>query len=298
MHPAVISFWLIPHDPPEEHAAGWAEQRATIFQSAVEGHWWGTITSEPGSGGDIARTRTIAQQDGGPLNYRISGQKHFGSGSGVTSFMMTTAIPEDYGKPDLFYLDVREATWDGATGMKLTAPWDGHGMIATQSHGFMFENFPATRIAWPGVLDPAAAVAGGGACLFSAVILGIVDSAMLQGTADVQRRSGAMNAYEQMEWTRALSEAWLCDQAFEGMLRAIEESPTGTSVEALHGKAMIAELAETLLGRLCKIAGGGSFGRHSPYGFWFEDVRALGFLRPPWGLMYGAMVDAALAPEE
>jgi transcriptional regulator with XRE-family HTH domain len=30
--------------------------------------------------------------------------------------------------------------------------------------------------------------------------------------------------------------------------------------------------------------GGGAYSRHSPYGFWLEDVPALGFLRPPWGM--------------
>ena len=86
--------------------------------------------------------------DAGP--YLLSGQKHFGSGSGVTSFMMTTALPQGEPEPDLFFLDVRGAAWDGSTGMKLTAPWDGHGMIATQSHAFQFDDYPATRAAWPG----------------------------------------------------------------------------------------------------------------------------------------------------
>jgi hypothetical protein len=34
------------------------------------------------------------------------------------------------------------------------------------------------------------------------------------------------------------------------------------------------------------VLGGGTFSRSSPFGFWLEDVRALGFLRPPWGLAY------------
>jgi len=55
---------------------------------------------------------------------------------------------------------------------------------------------------------------------------------------------------------------------------------------AIQGKMVIAELAESVTRRICRVTGGGSFSRHSPYGFWFEDVRALGFLRPPWGLTY------------
>ncbi|MFP6658947.1 MAG: hypothetical protein VB853_12260, partial [Pirellulales bacterium] len=62
-------------------------------------------------------------------------------------------------------------------------------------------------------------------------------------------------------------------------------------LEVLQGKTAIAELAEVMLGRLCKVAGGSSFSRRSPFGFWFEDVRALGFLRPPWGLAYQNLIE-------
>ena len=32
---------------------------------------------------------------------------------------------------------------------------------------------------------------------------------------------------------------------------------------------------------------------HSPFGCWFEDVRAPGFLRPPWGLAYDRLFEAS-----
>jgi hypothetical protein len=51
MHPAVLAFWLASPDPSRPE---WEEQRQAAFASAVAGEQWGTITSEPGSGGDIA----------------------------------------------------------------------------------------------------------------------------------------------------------------------------------------------------------------------------------------------------
>jgi hypothetical protein len=54
----------------------------------------------------------------------------------------------------------------------------------------------------------------------------------------------------------------------------------------LRAKQAVAELAEASLGRLARVIGGGTFSRRSPFASWFEDVRALGFLRPPWGLAY------------
>ena len=38
--------------------------------------------------------------------------------------------------------------------------------------------------------------------------------------------------------------------------------------------------------RISKVVGGSAYSRNFPYGFWLEDVRALGFLRPPWGFAF------------
>lgn len=287
MHPAVLSYWLtIPDDQRIELLAA---QQSEINTSVRNGQWWGTITSEPRSGGDVAKTRALAEHGEQPLQYFLSGQKHFGSGSGITSFMVTTAVPEGEERPDWFFVDMRGAPWDGSRGVTRTAEWDGHGMIATQSHSMLFERFPATRIAWTGHLTDVAARAGGFiGCLFTSVIVGIVDAAV--ATAHDQFGNDALRPFEQVEWARAKMEAWLIEQAYEGMLGAIERKPD-PRLDVLQGKTAIAELAESLLGRLCKVAGGSSFSRRSPFGFWFEDVRALGFLRPPWGLAFQMLID-------
>ena len=57
MHPSVVAFWLL---NPDDTQPDWEAQRQAVFLSAVDGEQWGTITSEPGSGGDIARTRATA----------------------------------------------------------------------------------------------------------------------------------------------------------------------------------------------------------------------------------------------
>ena len=57
MHPSVVAFWLLNPDPQQPE---WEQQRQAVFASAQAGEQWGTITSEPGSGGDIGRTRATA----------------------------------------------------------------------------------------------------------------------------------------------------------------------------------------------------------------------------------------------
>lgn len=292
MHPTVLSFWLV---RPDGARPAWTEQREAVIASAAAGHQWGTMTSEPGSGGDILRTRAQAQRDdtsSGPLPgdaYRVSGDKHFGSGSGVTSFMITTAVPDGDDAPSIFVLDVRERRWDGSGGLRLTAEWDGMGMAATQSHAMRLESCPATRIAWDGPLEEVMLEAAPlVSSAFTAVILGVVDEAIRTAKSQLEPKAGAMRAYEQVEWSRAELDHWLAVQAYEGALRSVEAGE-----RSLHGavraKQAVAELAESSLGRLTRVIGGGTFSRRSPFAAWFEDVRALGFLRPPWGLAYDGL---------
>jgi len=291
MHPAVLSFWLSTPAVPSPHADAWLAQRTLVADHALAGNWWGTITSEPGSGGDVGRTRANARSDG-PATWKLSGEKHFGSGSGITSFMITTAVPEGEEAPDWFYIDMRNRAWDGSAGVRVTAPWDGHGMQATQSHALAFDGIAATRVAWPGNWKALADAAGPFiGTIFTAVILGIVDEAVGCARQNLIPKKDSLRAYEQVEWVHAEMEAWLAVQAYEGMLRAIE-SEVSPMPAVLRGKLAVSELAESVLRRICRVMGGGTFARQSPYGFWFEDVRALGFLRPPWGLTFDALYEA------
>jgi alkylation response protein AidB-like acyl-CoA dehydrogenase len=300
MHPAVIGFWLARPDP---ERATWSEQFDAIVATAAAGALWGTITSEPGSGGDILRTRTLAVP-GGEANgdvpgaaYRLSGDKHFGSGSGVTSFMITTAVAEGEDVPAFFVIDVRDRPWDGSAGVQLIAEWDGMGMAATQSHAMRLEGCPAIRHAWDGPVEELTAAAGPlVASLFTAVVVGVLDEAIHTAKQQLAPKADGLRAYERVEWSRAELEHWLAVQAHEGALRAVESGDHASALHAtLRAKEAVAELAETSLGRLGRVIGGGTYSRRSPFAAWFEDVRALGFLRPPWGLAYDALFGTSFA---
>lgn len=295
MHPAVLALWLTAPEIPAPHSEAWREQRREIFATAAAGAWWGTITSEPGSGGDVMRTRASARrnEDG---RYRVSGAKHFGSGSGIASYMLTTALPEDEAEPDWFFLPVHDVPWDGSAGLSLLAEWDGHGMTATQSHSMAFDDFPAVRIAWPGHLTDLMLAAGPliGA-LFTAVIVGVTDVAVDSAREHLHGRIDDLRSYERVEWAQAEMEGWLADQAYEGMLRAVETGQPALGA-VLRAKTGVAQLAESSLSRICRVMGGGTYARRSPFGCWFEDVRALGYLRPPWGLAFDYLYPESFTP--
>lgn len=298
MHPSVLAVWLTSPEVPPPSQEAWVAQRSEIFQTVREGAWWGTITSEPGSGGDMTKTKATAHPAGSDGRYLITGQKQFGSGSGITSYMITTALPEGETTPDLFFLDMRGVPWDGTAGVTLTAPWDGHGMAATQSHAMAFANFPGQRSAHPGnLLKRIEATGGFIQCAFASVIVGVVETAVTSARQHMARRRDTLRAYERVEWSRAEMEGWLIEQAYDGMLRAVEEGNEGRRRSA-QAKTAIAELAESATGRICRVIGGGTFSRSSPFGYWYEDVRALGFLRPPWGLVYDNLFEWSCAESE
>ena len=299
MHPAVVSMWLA---PPDQDDPAWAEQRAAVVRTVKEGHQWGTVASEPGSGGDTSKTRTLAEpssSDAAPLpgrTYRLSGDKHFGSGLGVTSFMYTTGRVEGEDEPATFVIDVRGFDPSSPGAVEVIAPWDGAGMTATQSHGVRLHSVPAVRSAWP--RPPRHITLHSGALnmlFFSSVIVGVLDEAVRTARERVAARQGELRAYEQTEWARVDMEHWLARQALEGMIRAIETGDRRAALrDALRGKTALAELAEQVMGRIARVLGGGSYSRHSPFSYWFEDVRALGYLRPPWGMAFDALFEGSL----
>tara|TARA_Y100001947_G_scaffold134833_1_gene122303 strand:- start:532 stop:786 length:255 start_codon:yes stop_codon:yes gene_type:complete len=76
-----------------------------VFQTAADGCQWGTVVPEGGSDGDTGRTIAAAKLTVREEEYLLSGEKHFGSGSGMTSFKITTAIPEGESEIESFFMD-------------------------------------------------------------------------------------------------------------------------------------------------------------------------------------------------
>lgn len=300
MHPAVLAFWLTNE---ADDCPDWSEQRSAVVASAAAGAQWGTVTSEPGSGGDVTRTRSVAEplSDGDDLDipggrFAITGDKHFGSGTGVCSFMFTTAVPVGEEQPAAFFLDTRGLVDGGdVPGFSVAREWDGVGMAATQSHAVRLEGCRAIRLAWPGELDALTRGAGGmNMALFTAVVLGVLDEAVAAAGDRIRPRVDSLRPYEQVEWARVLGDHWLAEQAYEGVLRTLATGDATAGVVAgLRGKTAVAELAEQAMLRIGRVVGGGTFSGSSPFSSWFEDVRALGFLRPPWGLAYDGLILAS-----
>lgn len=292
MHPAVMVYFLGCEQVTDVPQA-WLAQRQSVIELA-RNHWWGTVTSEPGSGGDMLKTKTAAKKsaDGIDTSYTISGNKHFGSGSGHADYMITTARRKGAEGPDLFYLKIKDEPWDGSTGCTLASAWDGIGMTATQSHAFRFENFPATKTITSellGKVSPTTAVIGN--LLFAAVAMGIADNALSFAKDKLKGKLQNMRAYERIEWNRCRNEIWLAQQAFDGAVRAAEASGVSAGEAAIRCKITVSELLESALTKMSIVVGGASFAKGMPLAQWNQDVRALGFLRPPLPFAHDLIFD-------
>ena len=171
-------------------------------------------------------------------------------------------------------------------------------MAATQSHAMRLDGCPATRFAWDGAIEEVTlAAAPLISSLFTSVILGVLDEAVETARRQLEPKAQGLRAFEQVEWSRAELEHWLAVQAYEGALKTVESGDHPRALHAtLRAKEAVAELAESSLSRLARVIGGGTFSRRSPFASWFEDVRALGFLRPPWGLAYDSLFLTSFMP--
>jgi alkylation response protein AidB-like acyl-CoA dehydrogenase len=132
--------------------------------------------------------------------------------------------------------------------------------------------------------------------LFTAVIVGVVQSAHAAAAARILPRHDGLRRYEAVEWARIETEVWTIEQAYERLLQLIEAKGPTALLDSQHAKLAIAELAESVTQRICRVIGGGSFSRGSHFGAAFEDVRALGFLRPPWALAYDQLLGRIFNP--
>ena len=295
MHPLVLAFWLQPDCDGTFASSAWRAQCDRYFSLVESGCWFGTIASEPGSAGDLMATRASARLSSSGC-YLMSGLKHMGSGSGVTSFMLTVARPDGEEIPDVFVMDTREQKWDGSTGTQLLGEWDGIGMAATQSHAFRFEEVAVERYAEPGcAIAQAPFVLPFGQTIFAAVTVGILDMAMRLVDERLGPKSAELRPLEQIEWTKAANGYWTVKAALEQMIVSIEQDDDAL-LNSCRGKWVIAETAEAVMASLAKAVGGRAFSRSLPLAQWGQDVRALGFLRPPWALAQDQLFELGLPP--
>ncbi|MDB4972145.1 MAG: acyl-CoA dehydrogenase [Myxococcaceae bacterium] len=243
--------------------------RAFIAEKAVAGEILAVANSEPGSGGDMANTRTRAVRDGGRV--RLTGEKSFATWGPDADYFLCSARTED-GALDAFFVA------RSAAGLRLSDDWDALGMRATASVGLSLDGaLAAATFVYPG------AIAGVNArhwstLLMASVFVGIGEGALAAAVEYAPRSS---------EWARAsVAECALSLDAASGFIDAVareECTPcsSGYSERCRRAKSFAARTAVEVSARCMMIAGGRAYRADHALARALLDAAAGPLLRPP-----------------
>jgi alkylation response protein AidB-like acyl-CoA dehydrogenase len=158
--------------------------RRWVAHQAVAGRILAVANSEPGSGGDLSRTRTIATL-GDDGVFRLTGKKSFATIGPDADYFLCAARTQDTDVIDGFFV-ARDAP-----GVMLDDRWDPLGMRATASVGLTLDSAPSSALlGFPGCLQGVNA-RHWSTVLFAAVFVGVGEGA-LAAAVDAVGPAGAV----------------------------------------------------------------------------------------------------------
>jgi alkylation response protein AidB-like acyl-CoA dehydrogenase len=163
---------VVPEDRRNELAAG----RRWIAEQCLAGRILAVANSEPGAGGDLAQTKTLAAR-GADGTYRLSGKKSFATIGPDADYFLCAArrVGEGHDGKDVIdgFFVARTAP-----GVTFDNAWDPLGMRATASVGLSLDQAPAANVlGFSGCLEGVNA-RHWSTVLFAAVFVGIGEGAL------------------------------------------------------------------------------------------------------------------------
>jgi acyl-CoA dehydrogenase len=253
------------------------EGKSWIADRVRRGKILAVANSEPGAGGDLANTKTLAQR-GPDGTYRLSGRKSFATFGRDADYYLCaarrteTVTATHKGIVDGFFVA------KGVAGLTVDNKWDPLGMRPTASVGLLLEDAPAEAImGFPGCLEGVSA-RHWSTVLFGAVFLGVGEGALREGTKQV----GA-----DAVWARGtLAEKALALDAAAGFLEAVALGETWPLPKEVRDrtqrcKTFIARTAVEVATQVAMISGGRCYTAHHPVMRFLCDALAGPLLRPP-----------------
>ncbi|HEX5655772.1 MAG TPA: acyl-CoA dehydrogenase family protein [Polyangiales bacterium] len=244
--------------------------RAFIVEKALAGEILAVANSEPGSGGDIANTRTRAERDEHG-RVRLTGVKSFATLGPDADYFLCAARTSE-GTLDAYFVART------AEGVKLADDWDPLGMRATASVGLTLERAPAeATFVYPG------AIAGRNARHWSTLLLAAVFVGIGEGALDVAVECAPRTS----AWARAtLSECALSVDAAAGYLEGVaRDDVTPCDAEYMDRcrrvKSFAARTVVEVTSRCMMIAGGRAYRAEHALARALLDAAAGPLLRPP-----------------
>ena len=247
-----------------------ARGRLFIAERACAGEILAVANSEPGSGGDMANTRTRAVRDEAG-RMRLTGQKSFATLGPDADYFLCSARTEE-GALDAFFVARNER------GVTLADDWDPLGMRATASVGLTLDAALASAtFLYPGAITGVSA-RHWSTLLLASVFVGIGDGALAAAITCAPRSS---------DWARStLADCALSLDAASGFIDAVAREETtpcsATYVERCRrAKTFAARTAVEVSSRCMMIAGGRAYRAEHALARAMLDAAAGPLLRPP-----------------
>jgi len=246
-----------------------------IAKQVGQGRILAVANSEPGAGGDLKNTRTLARKDAAGV-YRLTGRKAFATFGSAADFFLCAARRQDQ--------DGERAVVDGffvarqAPGVVLDDCWNPVGLKPTASVGLRLEDSPAEAIlGYPGCLEGINS-RHWSTVLFAAVFLGVGDRSLREATS----QTGAEGI-----WARgSLAEKALALDAAGGFVEAVAGQevwpmPPELQDRARRAKTFAARASLEAATHAAMISGGRAYTPDHPVFRCLCDALAGPLLRPP-----------------
>jgi alkylation response protein AidB-like acyl-CoA dehydrogenase len=277
--------------PPGQRSA-LVEGKSWIAEQVRRGKILAVANSEPGAGGDLANTKTLAQR-GPDGTYRLSGRKSFATFGRDADYYLCaarrteTVTSTHKGIVDGFFVA------KGVPGLTVDDKWDPLGMRPTASVGLLLEDAAAEAIlGFPGCLEGVSA-RHWSTVLFGAVFLGVGEGALHEGLKQVGPDA---------VWARGtLAEKALALDAAAGFLEAVACAETWPASKEFRErtqrcKTFIARTAVEVATQAAMVSGGRCYTAQHPVMRFLCDALAGPLLRPPLPQAMDALVKQLLPP--
>lgn len=272
MHTSIIANVLLDEDVvPAAHRAEFRHQRASLFESAMNGKRFAVANSEAGAGGDLRNSRAEVR-DG-----RLYGVKTFCS-MGTSADYFAAAARNGSGRVDLYFVEN-----DG--NVAAASPWNSLGMRSSESVSLRFDGARVVAtLGYPGMLE-SANNRHWSTLSFTAVIIGTAESLLDEASRGhgILQQTAAVDLHLTLQASRA----------FLRHCAAIEPRPADDAYRALvRDCKLYATRALALQGAALYTAQTGSAYRFdASMSRMFRDLLAGPALRPPVGATFDALWD-------
>ncbi|MBX2802150.1 MAG: acyl-CoA dehydrogenase family protein [Myxococcales bacterium] len=264
-HLVAASVWKVRHGKPGDALLRRVADEQIVLVSTGAGDW-------------LQSNGRAERVDGG---YRLTGDKHFGSGSPAGDLALTSIAydcPVD--GPSVLHFALPLA----AEGVEVRANWDAMGMRGTGSNSLRLDGVfvPAEAIGlkrprdgWHPVWNVVLAVAPG---LYMAPYVGIAEAAAEQARARVAEQPSEVAFLQLGALENQLMVAHLALQSLVDQVDDYDVTPdVHTSSRALAAKTLISEATIAVVEQAMTICGGASYLRGFGLERLLRDVRAAPF---------------------